>query len=131
MKMISVTIGLLGLGLTAFAADFWKDKAYTQWSDDEVTKMLSSSPWAQSTKASAPNQGAGQRGGRGGRGGGGGMGGPRIGFPGGGGGAGGGGGGVRASVFRGVVAAATLAVVAVTPVAAGAVILGAEAADPR
>lgn len=93
MKMISVTIGLLGLGLTAFAADFWKDKAYTQWSDDEVTKMLSSSPWAQSTKASAPNQGAGQRGGRGGRGGGGGMGGPRIGFPGGGGGGYPGGGG--------------------------------------
>jgi hypothetical protein len=96
MHKTSVITGLLGLGLTALAADFWKDKAYSQWSDDEVTKMLSSSPWAQSTKASASNQGMGQRGGGGGRrGGGGGMGGPRIGFPGGGGGGGypGGGGG--------------------------------------
>jgi hypothetical protein len=82
----------MGLGLTAFAADFWKDKAYGQWSDDEVTKMLSSSPWAQSTKASAPNQGAGQRGGGMGRRGG--MGGGRGGgYPGGGGGYPGGGGG--------------------------------------
>jgi hypothetical protein len=95
MQKASVIMSLLGLGLTAFAADFWKDKAYSQWSDDEVTKMLSSSPWAQSTKASASNQGMGQRGGGGGsrRGGGGGMGGPRIGFPGGGGGYPGGGGG--------------------------------------
>src|SRR5216684_99183 len=74
MHKTSVILSLLGLGLTALAADFWKDKAYSQWSDDEVTKMLSSSPWAQSTKASAPNQGMGQRGGGGGsrRGGGGG-----------------------------------------------------------
>lgn len=94
MHKTSVVLSLMGLGLTALAADFWKDKAYSQWSDDEVTKMLANSPWAQSTKASSPNQGMGQRGG-GRRGGGGGMGGPRIGFPGGGGGGGypGGGGG--------------------------------------
>src|SRR5258708_434962 len=54
--------------------------------------MLSGSPWAQSTKTSAQNQGTGQRGGGMGRRGGG-MGGPRIGYPGGGGGYPGGGGG--------------------------------------
>ncbi len=64
---------LLALGaVVVFAADFWKDKAYTQWSDDEVNKMLSDSPWAQNTKTTTPGQqsmgqrGMGRRGGMGG-----------------------------------------------------------------
>ncbi len=83
---------LLALGgLAVYAADFWKDKAYTQWSDDEVNKMLSDSPWAQNTKTTMEGQqpmgqrGMGRRGGMGGGGwggmGGGGMGGPRRGGP--------------------------------------------------
>src|SRR5579872_741043 len=92
MRKFSLTIGLLGLGIVAFAGDFWKDKTYTQWTDDEVNKMLSNSPWAQSVKASAQNQG--QRSGMGRRGGGmGRIGYPGGGYPGGGGGYPGGGGG--------------------------------------
>jgi hypothetical protein len=34
--------------VSLFAADFWKTKDPNQWSDDEVTKMLSKSPWAKS-----------------------------------------------------------------------------------
>ena len=28
------------------ASDFWKTKDYTQWSSEEVTKVLTDSPWA-------------------------------------------------------------------------------------
>lgn len=85
---------LLGLGVLAVASsDFWHDKAYTQWSDEEVTKMLSNSPWAQSSKATSQGgqQGMNRRGGGMGRRGGMGM--PGGGYPGGGGGYPGGGGG--------------------------------------
>ncbi len=75
-----------------FAADFWKTKDSSQWTSDEVNKLLTDSPWAKE-KTIAP-QGAGQRRGMGRRGGfgfpGGGLGG---GYPGGGGGYPGGGGG--------------------------------------
>ena len=102
----TVLVSLLGFGLlvAVSASDFWHDKAYTQWTDEEVTKMLSNSPWAQSAKASMPSgqQGMGRRGGGMGRrggwgipGGGGYPGGGGGGYPGGGGGGypGGGGGG--------------------------------------
>jgi len=34
--------------VSLFAADFWKAKDPSQWSNDEVTKMLTKSPWAKS-----------------------------------------------------------------------------------
>ena len=34
--------------VSLFAADFWKTKDPSQWSNDEVTKMLTKSPWAKS-----------------------------------------------------------------------------------
>src|SRR5271165_5079597 len=92
-----ILLSVCGLGLLAAAPEFWRDKTYTQWTSDEVDKMLSDSPWAQSSKASAqqqqnPSRGMGRRGGMGGGGmgipgmGGGGMGrGGGGGYPGGGG----------------------------------------------
>ena len=42
--------GTLGVWLLAcaalVAADFWEDKEFTSWSDREVQKMLTDSPWA-------------------------------------------------------------------------------------
>lgn len=66
------------------AADFWQ-KPYTEWSDKDVTKMMTNSPWAKTTAIPlagplagpdiAPPGGGGGGGGGGGRGGGGGGGG--------------------------------------------------------
>ena len=78
--------------LALFASDAWKTKDYTQWTSEDIQKVLTDSPWAkQITVTSGQSGGGGRRGG--GRGGG--MGGGRggIGFPGGGGGYPGGGGG--------------------------------------
>jgi hypothetical protein len=90
-----VQIGIAGLACSAllFAADFWKTKDSSVWTDDEVSKILSESPWAKA-KTVQPEQtmqrrGMGRRGGFGFPGGGG-LGG---GYPGGGGGYPGGGGG--------------------------------------
>ena len=86
MLKTSTLLSLLGFtGLLVFAAtDFWRDKPYSQWTDDEVSKMLSNSPWAQSQKATVQGgqQGMGRRGGGMGRRGGLGM--PGGGYPGGG-----------------------------------------------
>ncbi|HEV8041502.1 MAG TPA: hypothetical protein VGP62_21685 [Bryobacteraceae bacterium] len=79
------------------ASDFWKTKDYTQWSSEEVTKVLTDSPWAKEITVTSGQQGQQQRrgGGRrgGGMGGGGGYPGGGGGYPGGGGGYPGGGGG--------------------------------------
>jgi hypothetical protein len=77
-----------------FAADFWKTKDSTLWTDDEVSKILSDSPWAKA-KTIQPQQSQARRPGMGRRGGGFGYPGGGIGYPGGGGGGypGGGGGG--------------------------------------
>jgi hypothetical protein len=82
------------------ASDFWKTKDYTQWSSDEVTKVLTDSPWAKEITVTSGQQGqqrrgGGRRGGMGGGypGGGGGYPGGGGGYPGGGGGYPGGGGG--------------------------------------
>ncbi len=83
-----------------FASDFWKTKDSTQWSSDEVNKMLTDSPWAKEITVTSGQQqqqrrGGGRRGGMGGGfpGGGGGYPGGGGGYPGGGGGYPGGGGG--------------------------------------
>src|SRR5580658_748780 len=78
--------------LVLFAADFWKTKDASQWSSEEINKILSDSPWARG-KTVQPEQSQLRRGGGGGgrRGGfgGGGFPGGGGGFPGGGGGGGG------------------------------------------
>jgi hypothetical protein len=88
-RKLFLRITLAGsLAATAlWASDFWKTKDYTQWTSDEVVKVLTDSPWAKEITVTSGQQGQQRRGGGGRRGG---MGG---GFPGGGGGYPGGGGG--------------------------------------
>src|SRR2546422_8837482 len=87
--------GLLLAGV-AIGEDFWVKKEYMQWTDEEVKKVMTNSPWAKDITISAPmsalggrgqraaaaesstdveSTGGGGRRGRGGRGGGGGDGG--------------------------------------------------------
>ena len=83
-------VGILCAGaacaVVLLAAEPWKNKDYTQWSDDEINKVLTDSPWAKEMTVGPQRSGMGQRpGGMGRRGG--------FGYPGGGGGYPGGGGG--------------------------------------
>jgi hypothetical protein len=83
-----VQIGMAGsaCAVMLFAGDFWKTKDSTLWTDDEVSKILSDSPWAKA-KTVQPQQSQARQPGMGRRGGGFGYpGGGGIGFPGGGGG---------------------------------------------
>jgi hypothetical protein len=94
-------ISVLMLGCVAvFGGDSWRDKASSDWTADEVTRILNDSPWAQQVKLQmgegGRGSGMGRGGGMGGPGGGGGGWGGRgggMGGPGGGGGGWGGGGG--------------------------------------
>ena len=82
-------VGTLGVWVLAcaalMAADFWEEKDFTAWSDKEVEKMLTDSPWSReitivlsgpraaadrATRAGAAAGGRGGGGGGGGRGGG-------------------------------------------------------------
>lgn len=45
-RMICLSISVLLLLATAFAADFWEKKDYKQWSQAECKKLLEDSPWA-------------------------------------------------------------------------------------
>ncbi len=94
---------LVSAGL--LAADSWRDKAPSEWTPDEVTKILNNSPWSQEARFSGSGSEGRRGGGMGGPGmggggmgrGGGGMGGggmPNGGWGGGGGGMGGSGGGM-------------------------------------
>ena len=77
---------LVGVLLTAaawmYGADFWEKKPYTEWSDKEVNRVVTNSPWAHEVSAAMGPAGGG--GGGGGR-----MGGGRASRGGGGSGAGG------------------------------------------
>jgi hypothetical protein len=70
-------IALIGVGLfmgaTVRAADFWIDKPFLEWSNGEVEKMMTASPWATIVTVALPPgrpTPSGDVGGRGGRGGG-------------------------------------------------------------
>jgi len=90
LQQISVLGSVCAVAL--FASDVWKTKDYTQWSSEEVYKVLNDSPWAKQKNVTGGESGQSQRrsssgqGRGGGMGGGGGRGG--IGFPGSGGGLG-------------------------------------------
>jgi hypothetical protein len=55
--------GLLVAGVV-LGEDFWVKKEYTQWTEEEVKKVMTNSPWAKDITVSAPpgTLGAGQRG---------------------------------------------------------------------
>jgi hypothetical protein len=78
MKRILPLLSILGISL--WAADFWQSKPYTEWSDKEVQKILSNSPWSKEVVVSLGAAGSGS--GKGSRKGGGGGGGGDTGFDG-------------------------------------------------
>ncbi|MCS6954073.1 MAG: hypothetical protein RMK57_16925 [Bryobacterales bacterium] len=47
-KIWIVALALLGLGVALPGADFWEKKKFSEWTDKEVNKMLTNSPWAAS-----------------------------------------------------------------------------------
>jgi hypothetical protein len=76
MKKLFAALFVFAFSLVA--ADFWQSKPSTEWTDKELQKMVTNSPWARSLTVSMPAAGAGDAGappplseGRGGRGGGG------------------------------------------------------------
>ena len=86
MKKLLPLLLILMIGVCAislFAADFWQSKSYTEWSDKEVQKLLSNSPWSKEVVVSLGGGGGGGGTGKGGRSkGGGGGGGGDAGFDG-------------------------------------------------
>jgi hypothetical protein len=72
---------LIVFAISLWAADFWQSKPYTEWTDKEVQKILSNSPWSKEVVVSlggaAGGSGKGSR-----KGGGGGGGGSDAGFDG-------------------------------------------------
>lgn len=46
MKRIAILPCFL-VAVTLFAGDFWKEKPYTEWTEQEVGRMLTDSPWTQ------------------------------------------------------------------------------------
>jgi len=107
MKHMSRLLIVLGVtALVLIAEDFWVKKPYTDWSEKDAAKLLTSSPWSHDVSISSPSvdpglgsaNGGGRGGGRSGAGenpGGNGMNDPSSGAgPGGGGGRGGRGGGM-------------------------------------
>src|SRR5260370_25132713 len=85
LPAISVAISLVGsvCAVALFASDVWKTKDYTQWSSEEVNKVLNDSPWAKQKSIAGGQNSPNQRRSSSGQGRGGGMGGGRggIGFP--------------------------------------------------
>src|SRR5579871_2046177 len=75
-----LTILATSCAIALFAADAWKTKDSSQWTSEDVTKILTDSPWAKD-KTVAPEGGNQQRGNRRGMGQGGGIGFPGGGYP--------------------------------------------------
>jgi hypothetical protein len=73
-------LAICACAISLFAADFWQSKPYTEWSDKEVQKLLSNSPWSKEVVVSMGGAGGGS--GKGSRKGGGGGGGGDAGFDG-------------------------------------------------
>jgi hypothetical protein len=70
--MKKLTLSLLTLAVSLWAADFWVAKPYTEWSEKDATKLMKSSPWAKEVTVSMGGAGGGgmdggMSGGRGGR----------------------------------------------------------------
>jgi len=56
-------IALLAIGstFTVWGKDFWEDKPFTEWSQQEAMRILSESPWARTQTVMAGVLGAGQQ----------------------------------------------------------------------
>src|SRR2546425_6422288 len=60
--MYRIQMVFLCLAGVALGQDFWIRKEYTQWSDEEVRKMITESPWAKDVTVRAPASALGGRG---------------------------------------------------------------------
>ena len=60
--MYRIQMVFLCLAGVALGQDFWIRKEYTQWSDEEVRKMITDSPWAKDVTVRAPASALGGRG---------------------------------------------------------------------
>ena len=80
--MLGLAFAATACAVVLFAAEPWKNKDYTQWSDDDISKVLTDSPWAKEINVAPQRSGYGRPGGMGRRGGG--FGYPGGGYPGGG-----------------------------------------------
>src|SRR5437879_1698989 len=87
-RSLLLAIGAGLAGGTAFAGEFWDKKDTASWSEEEIDRRLTKSPWAKEVTAANVTGEEDESGGRQGGGGGGGypggprIGGPRIGIPG-------------------------------------------------
>ena len=70
--LFRVLFVLLLTSTLLWAGDFWEDKEFTQWSEKDVEKLMTNSPWAKQVTVALSMGGRGGRGGGGmsGRGGG-------------------------------------------------------------
>lgn len=73
--MKKIIPALLAVAVCLWAADFWQSKPYTEWSDKDVQRIETNSPWSKQVSVSlgdapAPNTGRSKKGGGGGGGGG-------------------------------------------------------------
>ena len=94
VRIVLLSLVCLLVASVIFGQDFWTQKPFNQWTNEELKKFTTDSPWAKEiTMATAPPRDSGGGGGGGGGRGGGGGGGDDGGGGGGGGDAGGGGGG--------------------------------------
>jgi hypothetical protein len=69
--MKKIALALLLFACCLFAADVWQSKPYTEWTDKDLQKMMTNSPWARGASVSTgaptpPALGGGGGGGRGG-----------------------------------------------------------------
>ncbi|HLH00460.1 MAG TPA: hypothetical protein VKX49_29415 [Bryobacteraceae bacterium] len=82
-KLLGIALTGTACALALFAADSWKNRDYTQWTDDDINKILTDSPWAKEQTVTPQRPNYGGRGGGGGMGRRGGIGFPGGGYPGG------------------------------------------------
>jgi hypothetical protein len=52
-KYLFAAMGILLLGVMAWAGDVWKDKPYDQWTEKDVLTVLQFSPWAKANVSAA------------------------------------------------------------------------------
>jgi len=69
-QILGIAFAGTACAVALFAAESWKNKDYTKWTDDEINKVLTDSPWAKEMTVAPQGSGYGRRRG--------------IGFPGGG-----------------------------------------------
>ena len=55
-RLLSLAALWVAVGLSVVAADFWDEKPFRSWSDNEVKKMLTDSPWADEVAVALPPQ---------------------------------------------------------------------------